>query len=60
MNQLKLVNGEAVGAWIEPQLSGGAGALVREQIPGDYNFFLRIFHPVTDSAGASVSWSDVA
>lgn len=60
MNQLKLVDGEAVGAWIEPQLSWGPGALVREQIPGDYNFFLRILHPVTDSAGASVSWSDVA
>jgi len=49
-----------VGAWIEPQLSGGPGPLVKEQIPAGYDSYLRVLHPVTDSAGVPVSWFDVA
>src|SRR4051812_10612910 len=57
---LTVVDGAAAGSWIEPKLSGGPGPLVKEQIPSDYDAYIRLFHPADDGQGNLVTWTEVA
>lgn len=57
---LKVVDGTVAGAWIEPRLRGGFGAQVQQQIPVDYEAYVRIFHPARDTEGNAVTWAEVA
>lgn len=58
-DELKQVDGAAVGAWIEPTLEGFGGK-VKNQIPRIYEAYARIFHPAYDEAGNWVTWEEVA
>ncbi len=58
-DDLKVVNGEAVGSWIKPRLGGVFGA-VTLQVPQGFEEYARIFHPATDPNGNSVRWANVA
>ncbi|MGN6217148.1 MAG: hypothetical protein ACTHN7_09375 [Solirubrobacterales bacterium] len=58
-NDLKVVDGAAAGAWIEPRLGGEFGA-VTLQVPKGYESYARIFHPADDQEGQPVRWADVA
>jgi hypothetical protein len=58
-DDLKQVDGVAVGAWIEPRLDGCAGK-VKEQVPKIYDAYARIFHPASDERGNPVTWGEVA
>lgn len=57
---LKVVDGAVAGAWIEPRLRGGFGGQVQQQIPVNYEAYVRIFHPATDTEGNAVTWAEVA
>lgn len=58
-NNLKIIDGAAAGAWIEPRLSGEFGA-VTLQVPQGYEAYARVFHPATDWEGNPVPWAEVA
>jgi hypothetical protein len=58
-NDLKAVDGSAVGAWIEPARGGGDGA-VTNQVPKLFDTYARIFHPASDEKGNFVTWAEVA
>lgn len=58
-DELRQVDGAAVGAWIEPKLDGWGGK-VNQQIPEVYEAYARIFHPVVDENGKPVTWGEVA
>ena len=57
-DDLRAVDGAAVGAWIEPAL-GDYGA-VEDQVPKPFEAYARIFHPASDDEGNDVSWAEVA
>lgn len=56
---LKITDGPAAGAWIEPGLGGEFGA-VTLQVPKGYEAYARIFHPAGRPGGKPIRWSDVA
>jgi hypothetical protein len=58
-DDLKVVDGAAAGAWIEPRLEGEIGMVV-EQVPKGYDAYARIFHPAMDSKGNPARWAEVA
>ena len=58
-DDLKVVDGAEVGAWIEPALGGEAGA-VTNQVPKVFDAYARIFHPAGDDEGNYVTWVEVA
>ncbi|HVQ60344.1 MAG TPA: type II toxin-antitoxin system HicA family toxin [Solirubrobacterales bacterium] len=58
-NDLKAVDGASEGAWIEPALGGGDGA-VTEQVPKLFEAYARVFHPPSDDQGNAVTWAEVA
>lgn len=58
-DDLKAVDGAAVGAWIEPALGGEQGA-VTEQGPRVFDAYARVFHPASDERGNEVTWAEVA
>lgn len=58
-SELMQVDGDAVGAWIEPGLDG-FGGMVKQQIPQVYEAYARIFHPASDEEGKPVAWGMVA
>jgi len=58
-DDLKAVDGFEVGAWIEPALDGGIGA-VTNQVPKLFEAYARIFHPARDAEGKHVTWAEVA
>lgn len=59
VNDLRIVDGAEVGAWIEPRLGGKFGA-VTLQVPKDYEAYARVFHPASDAEGNPVGWAEVA
>jgi hypothetical protein len=56
---LKITEGAAAGAWIEPRLGGEFGA-VTLQVPKGYEAYARIFHPIGDYGGKPMRWAEVA
>ncbi|HEX5527795.1 MAG TPA: hypothetical protein VFX44_11455 [Solirubrobacterales bacterium] len=58
-DDLKMVDGAAAGAWIEPRLGGEFGA-VTLQVPKGFEAYARILHPAHDPEGRSVRWAEVA
>jgi hypothetical protein len=58
-DDLKVTDGAAVGAWVEPRLGGEFGA-VTLQVPKGFEAYARVFHPARDGEGNPVSWADVA
>lgn len=58
-DDLKVVDGAAAGAWIEPRLGGEFGA-VTLQVPKGFEAYARILHPADDSQGNPVRWAEVA
>jgi hypothetical protein len=64
-NDLKVVDGDAVGAWIKPRLGGEFGAVTLE-VPKGYEAYARVFHPSRifhrdgDPPWKLVRWADVA
>lgn len=56
---LVVVDGSAVGSWIEPGLGGDDGA-VTNQVPKLFEAYARVFHPASDEQGNSVTWAEVA
>lgn len=56
---LEVVDGAAVGAWIEPRLGGEFGA-VTLQVPKGFEAYARVFHPASNPEGKPVSWAEVA
>jgi hypothetical protein len=55
---LEIVDGTAVGGWIEPELTGPPGS-VTGSVPACYEAYLRILHPASLD-GAAVTWRQVA
>ena len=60
LKDLKIVNGAEAGAWIAPRLEGGFGGQVKQQVPNGYDAYVRVFHPVSDGSGKSITWAEVA
>ncbi len=58
-SDLRVVDGASHGAWIEPALGGGWGA-VTNQVPKLFEAYARIFHPASDDRGNAVTWAEVA
>lgn len=58
-NDLKIIDGAAAGAWIEPRLGGEFGA-VTLQVPTGYEAYARVLHPASDREGNLVRWAEVA
>lgn len=58
-DDLKVVDGAAAGAWIEPRLGGEFGA-VTLQVPKGFEAYARILHPAGDYEGNPVRWAEVA
>jgi len=56
---LQVIDGAAVGAWIEPGLGGEFGSVSR-QVPKVFDAYARVFHRVTDDDGNHVTWDEVA
>lgn len=57
-DDLRVVDGAAVGNWIEPAL-GDSGA-VEDQVPKLFEAYARVFHPASDAEGTRVGWTEVA
>jgi hypothetical protein len=58
-DNLKVINGAAVGAWIKPRLGGDFGTVTLE-VPRGFEAYARVFHPAFDPQGNPVSWAKVA
>jgi hypothetical protein len=58
-DDLKVIDGAAAGAWIEPRLGGEFGA-VTLQVPKGYEAYARVLHPASDRDGNPVRWAEVA
>jgi len=58
-DDLEVVEGAAVGAWIEPRLGGEWGA-VTQQVPTGFEAYVRLFHAPVDGEGKLVTWAEVA
>jgi hypothetical protein len=58
-DDLKVIDGAAVGAWIRPRLGGEFGAVTLE-VPKDFEAYARVFHPAWDTEGNPISWTEVA
>jgi hypothetical protein len=56
---LKVTDGAAIGAWIEPGLGGEFGA-VTLQVPKGYEAYVRIFHAAGPAGGKPIRWAEVA
>lgn len=56
---LRVVDGAAAGAWIEPRLGGEFGA-VTLQVPRGFEAYARVFHPARDPDWNPVRWAEVA
>jgi hypothetical protein len=56
---LKIVDGKAAGAWIEPELSAEVGT-VTSVVPDRFEAYARILHPARDADGRSMAWAEVA
>lgn len=59
LDDLKAVDGAAIGTWIEPRLGGEFGA-VTLQVPKGFEAYARILHPTGDPEGNAVRWAEVA
>lgn len=57
-DDLRVVSGPEAGAWIEPALGGGIGA-VTNQVPKLFDAYARVFHPASDDKGSPVTWAEV-
>ncbi|MCW2981843.1 MAG: hypothetical protein JWO14_3570 [Solirubrobacterales bacterium] len=57
---LEIVDGAEVGAWIAPRLEGGFGGKVEQLVPNGYEACVRVFHGLTDAAGNPATWAQVA
>jgi hypothetical protein len=60
IQDLEVVNGAEAGSWIAPRLEGGFGGQVKQQVPNGYDAYVRVFHPVSDGRGNSITWAKVA
>jgi hypothetical protein len=58
-DDLKVVDGAAAGAWIEPGLGGEFGA-VSLQVRQFFEAYARVFHRPHDTEGNPVTWAEVA
>jgi hypothetical protein len=58
-DDLEIADGAAAGSWIAARLGGRFGA-VTLQVPQDYDAYVRIFHPASDTNGKPVRWAAVA
>ena len=59
MRDLRVSDDVSPAAWIAPRLGGDFGAVTRT-VPGGYEAYARICHPVADRDGRPVTWSEVA
>jgi hypothetical protein len=59
MRDLRVSDDVSPAAWIAPRLSGEFGAVTRT-VPGGYEAYVRLCHPVADRERRPVSWSQVA
>lgn len=57
-DDLEIIDGEAIGAWIEGELTGAAGS-VTGSVPDRYDAYVRILHPAS-LHGQSVTWGRIA
>jgi hypothetical protein len=55
---LEIVDGPAVGGWIEPEMTGPPGS-VTGSVPARFGSYVRILHPAS-LEGANVTWRQVA
>lgn len=56
---LEIVDGPAVGGWIESELTGALGS-VTGNVPDRFAAYARILHPATGPEGKPVRWEQVA
>ena len=59
VRDLRVSDDVSPAAWIAPRLGGDFGAVTRT-VPGGYEAYARICHPVADRDGSPVNWSEVA
>jgi hypothetical protein len=60
MSECRAVDGSEAGRWISDGLEKGPGPAVCEQIPGNFDGYLRLFHPAMTRDGHMVSWRQVS